>query len=319
MSLGVWKRQWSIQKLLRIPQKWMSEELRLGFHVFFLILPGTRTAGVWNVLNIHEELWPPTCFADTCPCRLLTSKYFRVSVIDDVLGVEAPLLRWTFGSLMFRRRLQSMPWGFQVTNHYCHGLQHKDVKPWKATRIAVCEADMFTLCFGARAIQFVFTRWTTKQRLTYWTAQHVLEYPWISCVHALERIWTYCDLANSYLVAFSGHVWSSDRSYWRAIQYILCVCSLKNLTWDHQMHFFGVQFTFFYTHSTYLRTQKRLYIHTFWCTTTCPYVYRRLHACTHCCFLWARLPYLRKVAGALKNVLAIAAGICEVACLVIMT
>lgn len=153
---------------------------------FFLILPGTRTGGVWNVLNIHEKLWPPTCFADTCHCRLLTSKYFRVSVIDDVLGVEAPLLRWTFGSLMFRRRLQSMPWGFQVTNHYCHGLQHKDVKPWKATRVAVCEADMFTLCFGARAIQFVFTRWTTKQRLTYWTAQHVLEYPWISCVHALE-------------------------------------------------------------------------------------------------------------------------------------
>lgn len=296
---------------------------------FFLILPGTRTGGVWNVLNIHEKLWPPTCFADTCHCRLLTSKYFRVSVIDDVLGVEAPLLRWTFGSLMFRRRLQSMPWGFQVTNHYCHGLQHKDVKPWKATRVAVCEADMFTLCFGARAIQFVFTRWTTKQRLTYWTAQHVLEYPWISCVHALERIWTYCDLANSYLVAFSGHVWSSDRSYWRALQYILCVCSLKNLTWDHQIHFFGVQFRYvyiniqiihiFYTHSTYLRTQKRLYIHTCWCTTTCLYVYRRLHACTHCCFLRARLPYLRKVAGALKNVLAIAAGICEVACLVIVT
>ena len=131
---------------------------------------------------------------------------------------------------------------WKVCHKDCHVLQQnsKDVKPWKPKVVSHQGCSMrcryvSSPLFGARAIQFVFRRWATKQRLTHRTAQHVLEYPvFLEWIWALENIWTYCGSARSYLAAFLVPFWSSDRPYWRAIQYILYVGSLKNPIWDHQ-------------------------------------------------------------------------------------
>ena len=202
----------------------MSEELSLGFHVFFL--PNSGYRNYW-VLKCFEHAWKilnPNCpqhvLLTLQQCRLLTSKYFRVSVIDDVLGVEA--LRWTLGvsPLSTAMCCSIKMWCLGKPP----GLQYE-------TQFTLClEPGQYNLCSEDGQTKIDILNCSTCSR--------------ISCVHALESIWTYCDLTSSYLVAFSGHVWSSDRLYWRAIQYILCVCSLKNPTWDHQIHFFGVQITY---------------------------------------------------------------------------
>ena len=285
---------------MRIPQKWMSEELRLGFLCFF-----SDTYRVPELLGF-EMFWT-------------LMKKFEPQHVLLTLGTAGCWHRnisasvWSTTSWVWRLLCFVEPLG--VSNHYCH----EDFKSPITKRCEALESQQGCSMRGRYVYSLFWSPGNTicVQKMDNQTKIDILNCSTcsrISCVHALERIWTCCDLANPtwlpFLVTFGAQIDRIEGLYSTYCVFVPSKISLEITKYIFSVFNFCLHTSYIFAHS-----KTRVYR----CATTCLYVYRRLHAYTHCCFLRARLPYLRKVAGALKNVLAIAAGICEVASLVIVT